>query len=192
MRVTIADAQALTREQQSACGRPCRPASAGSETARGACRPGRQHQAGKSPRPAGFPRASVRRRACQLFIGIAGAALITFNDLKNAGLNKAAENGLPIRVMLLEEEMPFNEGDDVYTLTARSTGEVKKAADRPVYDVSYDVIPGTGQHHEDDLRNLPFKGRTYFESFFIIVDAKKERTGRKLDIKYRRNDGRRL
>jgi hypothetical protein len=66
--------------------------------------------------------------------------------------------------------MSFRVGEDVYVMSRLDTGEVEQVKS-PLYDVNRDSDGTTGQHHEADLRGLPFRGRIHKEGFYIAVEA---------------------
>lgn len=66
--------------------------------------------------------------------------------------------------------MSFRVGSEVYVMSRLETGEVIQVRS-PIYDVSRDIDGSTGEHHETDLRNLPFRGRIHKNGFYIVVEA---------------------
>lgn len=88
--------------------------------------------------------------------------------------------------------MPFIEGSDVFAVSVVDTGEVKKILAPQNNLVSYDQLPGSGEHHDDDLRLIPFEGRIYKQDYYYIVKATRDGTGRAHETVCIRNDGRRI
>ena len=70
--------------------------------------------------------------------------------------------------------MTFSVGDDVYVVSVADTGAVTETAESPMNTVQYDEVSGFGDHHDKDLRSLPFRGRIYFAGFYYIISAAKE------------------
>ena len=66
--------------------------------------------------------------------------------------------------------MSFRVGAEVYVMSRLATGEVILVKS-PIYDVNRDTDGSVGEHHETDLRNLPFRGRIHKVGYYIVVEA---------------------
>ena len=87
--------------------------------------------------------------------------------------------------------MPLNIKEDVYIVSYNDTGEVKEHKNESIYLVIRDGDNSENDHHEQDLKKLPFKERIYFRSFYYKVDAKRTPNGRFNEtIAYRIGGGR--
>jgi hypothetical protein len=75
--------------------------------------------------------------------------------------------------------MPFERGNDIYVVSLCDTGEVTQAAAPEQNTVSYDELAGSGDHHEADLRLLPFNGRVYMLDYYLIIRAERDGVRRK-------------
>src|SRR5208283_3717737 len=88
--------------------------------------------------------------------------------------------------------MPFAIGDGVYVVSLTDTGEVSDTTQTPINKVKYDELPGTGEHHDDDLRHIPFKGRIYCSNYYYVVKAEIVNGKRIHETKCLRNGGGRI
>ena len=88
--------------------------------------------------------------------------------------------------------MPFEEGADVYAVSSDETGVIHKVKGAQLYDVKYDSDGSYHEHHELDLRPVPWRGRIIHEGYYDIVVTRREGDVRKRDKQPYRLDGRRL
>ncbi len=87
--------------------------------------------------------------------------------------------------------MPLNVKEDVYIVSCDDTGEVKNMKDDAIYLVLRDGDNTENDHHEEDLKKLPFRSRIYHQSFYYVVTASRTSQGRnKTTIAYRNGGGR--
>ena len=88
--------------------------------------------------------------------------------------------------------MPFVVGNDVFAISIVDTGEVERVRGPQINMVAYDQLPGSGEHHDDDLRLIPFEGRIYKQDYYYIVKAAREGNRRVHETICLRHDGRRI
>jgi len=88
--------------------------------------------------------------------------------------------------------MPFNVNDDIYAVSVQDTGVVESVERTPINKIKYDELPGLGDHHDDDIRNIPFADKLCSDDFYFIISAWKENGIRYHKTRCNRNDGRRL
>ena len=89
--------------------------------------------------------------------------------------------------------MTFALNADVYTLSLCDTGEVTNISKEPIIEVKYDELPGSGDHHHDDLHLLPIKKkRILWEGYYLIVSASKKNGKRFHETQCHRPSGGRI
>lgn len=88
--------------------------------------------------------------------------------------------------------MPFKIGDPVFAVSVADTGSVTDIPKPQENLIDYDQLAGTGRHHDDDLRAIPFNGRVYKTGFYYIINADLVDGQRVHRTVCCRNDGRKL
>jgi hypothetical protein len=88
--------------------------------------------------------------------------------------------------------MPFEVKNEVFVVTVCDTGQVTEIAGSERNTVAYDELPGSGAHHDTDLRLIPFEGRIYKADFYYIVHARRDGTRRFHETICVRNSGGRI
>jgi hypothetical protein len=74
------------------------------------------------------------------------------------------------RLSQMGERMPFRQGQDVFIISLIDTGEIAEVR-YPMYDVNRDTTNSIGEHHEADLKALPYRGRIRKEGFYFVIEA---------------------
>lgn len=88
--------------------------------------------------------------------------------------------------------MPFTAAADVFVLSVTDTGEIHAAKPEQIYDVKHDSDGSYGEHHEMDLKGLPYYDKIPSSSYFSVIKAWRDGTRRKLTKHFYRNDGRKI
>jgi hypothetical protein len=88
--------------------------------------------------------------------------------------------------------MPFSPAADVYVVSGDDTGEIHAPKPDQIYDVKRDSDGNYREHHERDLKAIPWHGRITLSGYYYIVDARRDGAVRKRKKQAYRLDGRRL